>query len=78
MCPPFALAKGVTAPEEVDMSGNATIVMVLIGSFVWGGFLLIPFTAIRKERHKTAAFGALPPRGRGIDAPGGGVERDAS
>ena len=60
------------------MSGNATIVMILIGSVVWGGFLLILITAIRKERHKAAAVGAPPPRGRGLDAPGGGVERDAS
>ena len=36
------------------MSGNATIVMLLIGSFVWGGFLLILVTAVGKEREKAA------------------------
>lgn len=59
------------------MSGNATIVMILIGSFVWGGFLLILLTAVRKERHKAAAADAAPTRGRGLDAGGGGVEPDA-
>jgi hypothetical protein len=36
------------------MSGNATMVMILIGSFVWGGFLLILLTAVGKERQKAA------------------------
>jgi hypothetical protein len=48
------------------MSGNATIVLLLIGSFVWGGFLLILLTAIGKERQKTAAEAGGP----GVSAAG--------
>ncbi len=43
------------------MSADATIVMLLIGSFVWGGFFLILLAAVRKERGKAAPA----PAGRG-------------
>ncbi|MFQ5678061.1 MAG: hypothetical protein ACE5HP_01220 [Gemmatimonadota bacterium] len=34
------------------MSATAIVVMVMILAFVWGGFLLILATAMRKERRK--------------------------
>lgn len=46
------------------MSANATTVMVLIGSFVWGGFLLILLAAVRKERDKAGATAAVEGAGR--------------
>ncbi|MEN8375870.1 MAG: hypothetical protein ABFS34_10520 [Gemmatimonadota bacterium] len=42
------------------MSGNATVVMLLIAALVWGGFLLILLTAVRKERSKARGDGAVP------------------
>lgn len=49
------------------MSATAIVTMVLILTFVWGGFLLILLTAIRKERGKgrIAVRGpGTPPEGR--------------
>lgn len=34
------------------MSTRAVVTMVVITGFVWGGFALILWTAIRKEREK--------------------------
>lgn len=34
------------------MSTRAVVTMICILGFVWGGFLLILLTAIRKEREK--------------------------
>lgn len=34
------------------MEPAAIVTLVLIGGFVWGGFLLILMTALRKERAK--------------------------
>ncbi len=35
------------------MTKQGIITMILILGFVWGGFLLILLTAVRKERQKT-------------------------
>ncbi|HUG01612.1 MAG TPA: hypothetical protein VML95_07090 [Longimicrobiales bacterium] len=51
------------------MSANAMVVMILIGSFVWGGFLLILLTAVRRERHKAAGAPAAPPGEAGAADP---------
>jgi hypothetical protein len=35
------------------MSSTGIITMIAILAFVWGGFALLVFTAVRKERAKT-------------------------
>lgn len=34
------------------MNTSAIITLVIIGGIVWGGFLMIAVTALRKERRK--------------------------
>lgn len=40
------------------MTTSALIAMILIGGFVWGGFLVLLAYGIRNERKKTRAGGS--------------------
>lgn len=43
------------------MSGQAILMMVLVGGFVWGGFLVLLARALRKEGAKTRAGDGVDP-----------------
>jgi hypothetical protein len=42
-----------SAPRRAVVNNAAIVTFVVIAGLVWGGFLLIIFTAVRKEGRKT-------------------------
>lgn len=45
------------------MSGAAVAFMLLIGGFVWGGFVVLVIRAVRREAGKAGSPGGSPPDG---------------
>jgi hypothetical protein len=55
------------------MSATAVVFMVLVGGFVWGGFVTLVLKAVRSESSKTRARGPAGNTGAlGEDEAGGG------
>lgn len=45
------------------MSGAAVVFMLLIGGFVWGGFVVLVIRAVRREADKVGSPGETSPGG---------------
>lgn len=45
------------------MSGAAVAFMLLIGGFVWGGFVVLAVRAVRREKDKVGSSAGGPPGG---------------
>jgi len=48
----ITFATASATPRAGDMEASALVTFMVVAGIVWGGFLLIASTAIRKERVK--------------------------
>lgn len=48
----FRLKHLASSSDGIGMNASAMITLVVIAGIVWGGFLLITVTALRKESRK--------------------------
>lgn len=52
LIPPVSPRPHDTARTESAMEPTALLTLLVIGGFIWGGLLILLYTAVRKERFK--------------------------